>query len=107
MPVAEEGYNTLGLPKLSTLRAGPQEEAADTPLAITGTSRPAYVHRVIPHGYDYEGNVTFIKKLALGSVLPVWSGTHGYNGNASARPQAPATHRTVLVTRDGRRFTKT
>lgn len=87
--------------------AGPQEEAANAPLAITGTSRPAYVHRVVPHGYDYEGNVTFINKLASGSVLPVWSASHGRSANASARPQAPATHRTVLVTRDGRRFTKT
>lgn len=91
-----------GLSKPYMVHAGAQEEAEHS-VAITGTSRPAYVHRVVPHGYDYEGNVTFTNKLTSGPI-PVWSAAHGHSGNASARP---ASHRTVLVTRDGRRFTKT
>lgn len=77
-------------------------------MAINGTSRPAYVHRPVPHGYDYEGNVTFTAKLSSGPV-PLWAFAHtGHaGGDASARVQAPASHRTILVTRDGRRFTKT
>ena len=86
--------------------AGVQEEAVHAPVTITGTSRPAYVHRPVPHGYDYEGNVTFTDKLMSGPI-PLWSAAHEHSANASARPQAPANHRTVLVTRDGRRFTKT
>ena len=89
--------------KLNAAHAGQQDEAAHAPVAITGTSRPAYVHRAVPHGYDYEGNVTFIGKLAAGAV-PLWSAAHTQSEDASA---PPATHRTVLVTRDGRRFTKT
>ena len=76
------------------------------PIEITATSRPAYVHHPVPHGYEYEGNVTFTAKLTAGPI-PLWSQTHVHAGNASARPQASASHRTVLVTRDGRRFTKT
>ena len=86
--------------------AGSVEEAVHAPVAIAGTSKPAYVHRLVPHGYDYEGNVTFTDKLTSGPI-PFLTAVHGHHGNASQRSEAPASHRTVLITRDGRRFSKT
>ena len=62
------------------------------------------MHRPVPHGYEYEGNVTFIGKLASGPVPLI----HVRRDAAlPAQAAAPATHRTVLITRDGRRFAKT
>ena len=84
--------------------AGEHEEGVHAPIEIASTSRPAYVHRPVPHGYEYEGNVTFIGKLASGPVPLI----HARREAAlPAQAAAPATHRTVLITRDGRRFAKT
>ena len=58
----------------------------------------------VPGGYQYEGKVAFTHKL---QPLPSgWSAMHAQLANTSSRAAAPATHRTILVTRDGRRFTK-
>ena len=81
--------------------AGEHEEGGHAPIEIASTSRPAYVHRPVPHGYEYEGNVTFIGKLASGPVPLI------HMRREAAQAAAPATHRTVLITRDGRRFAKT
>nr|QOL01128.1 putative extracellular protein CSOL_052 [Pseudococcomyxa simplex] len=55
----------------------------------------------VPGGYEYEGQVSFTHKLQSGQALmraQLENTTHG-------RP--PVTHRTVLITRDGRRYSKT
>jgi hypothetical protein len=58
----------------------------------------------VPRGYEYEGRVAFTHKL-----LPVAgdAAMHARLDNSSSRTSAPATHRTILVTRDGRRYSKT
>ena len=85
--------------------AGEHEEGVHAPIEIASTSRPAYVHRPVPHGYEYEGNVTFIGKTGLRALFRSY--TCAATPRFPAQAAAPATHRTVLITRDGRRFAKT
>ncbi len=59
----------------------------------------------MPHGYSYEGEVTFTPTLQPGAAQG-WSTMDAPLVNSSAAPGS-AIHRTILITRDGRRYSKT
>lgn len=59
----------------------------------------------VPHGYTYEGEVRFTPTLQPGAAQG-WSTMDAPLANASAAPGS-AIHRTILITRDGRRYSKT
>ncbi|BDA46549.1 probable glutamyl endopeptidase [Coccomyxa sp. Obi] len=61
-------------------------------------------HHEIPGGYEYEGQVTFTHKLQSGQAL---MRARLDNSTRLGASRAIATHRTVLITRDGRRYSKT